>query len=382
MDVLPQAVLLDGCRSPIGRGSDKGLYAALRADDLVVRVLGPLLARLALEPARIGEFMLGCVGQHLEQGKNLARLVLLRAGLPPAIPGVTVNRLCASSLTALQFAADSISAGTHDVVLVGGVEHMGHVPMTAALDYHPQLFDGAAFRWTNMGLTAEKLAGDFGIGRPEQEAFALESHRRYFAALERGAFAAELVPVALPDGTQATADQGPRQATPERLAELPPAFREGGTVTAATASGVADGACVALACSAATARELGHDPLARIAATATVGVDPETMGLGPVPAIRRLLARTGLTLADVDLFEINEAFAVQVLACQRQLGIPRDVLNVDGGALALGHPLGMSGLRIALRLARSLRERGARRGIAALCVGHGQGVAMLLERDA
>ncbi len=382
MDRLPQAVLLDGCRSPIGRGSDKGLYAGLRADDLLVGVIGPLLARLRLDPVCLDEFMLGCVGQHLEQGKNLARLAILRAGLPREIPGVTINRLCASGLTALQLAADAIRAGTHATVLIGGVEHMGHVPMTAAVDYHPQLFDGAAFRWTNMGLTAEKLAAGFEIGRREQDEFVLESQRRYFAALARGAFAEEIVPVTLADGTRVTSDQGPRQSTPERLAELPPVFTEGGTVTAANASGVADGACVAVACSAAVAYDLGREPLARLVASATVGVDPESMGLGPVPAIRRLLARTGLGLGDIDLFEINEAFAVQVLACQRQLGIALDRLNVNGGALALGHPLGMSGLRIAVTLARALRERGARRGIAALCVGHGQGVAMLLERDA
>ena len=379
---MRQAVLLDCCRSPIGKGSvEKGLFRDLRAEDLAVQVLRALLARLPVDPGRIDEFLLGCVGQHLEQGKNLARLVLLLAGLPRSIPGATLNRLCGSSLTALQFAADGIRSGSHDLVLVGGVEHMGHVPMTAALDYHPRLFDGAGFRWTHMGLTAELLAERFDIARADQDGFALESHRRHFEAQDAGCFQDEIVPITLPDGTIADRDEGPRRSTLDKLAQLPTPFKENGTVTAGNSSGIADGACMALACSAETARELGVDPLARIAASATVGVDPETMGLGPVPAIRRLLERTRLRLEDIDLFEINEAFAVQVLACQRQLGLPPERLNVRGGAVALGHPLGMSGLRIAAALARSLQQRGQRRGIAALCVGHGQGVAMLLERD-
>ena len=378
---MQQAVLLDGCRSPIGKGSEKGLYAGLRADDLAVQVLKALLGRLPLDPARLDDVLLGCVDQHLEQGKNLARQLVLLAGLPLTIPGATINRLCASSLTALQFAADGIRAGTCEMVLVGGVEHMGHVPMGAAVDYHPNLFEGAPFRWTQMGLTAEHLAERFGIGRVEQDAFALESHRRYHEALEAGQFEGELVPITLPDGSLATNDQGPRKSTAEKLAELAPAFKDGGTVTAANSSGVADGACMAVACSATLASALGIEPLARITATVNIGVEPEAMGLGPVPAIRGLLEKTGLALGDIDLFEINEAFAVQVLACQRQLGIPSDRLNVRGGAVALGHPLGMSGLRIALSLARTLRQRGAKHGIASLCVGHGQGVAMLLERD-
>jgi acetyl-CoA acyltransferase len=372
---MRQAVLLDSCRSPIGKGSaEKGLFRNLRAEDLAVQVLRALLARLPVDPQRIDDFFLGCVGQHLEQGKNLARLVLLLAGLPRSIPGATLNRLCASSLTALQFAADGIRSGSHDLVLVGGVEHMGHVPMTAALDYHPRLFEGAGFRWTHMGLTAELLAERFAISREDQDGYALESHRRHFQALEAGSFQEEIVPITLADGARADRDEGPRLSTIEKLAQLPTPFKEDGTVTAGNSSGIADGACMALVCSDATARDLGREPLARIVATANVGVDPETMGLGPVPAIQRLL------LEDIDLFEINEAFAVQVLACQRQLGIPLERLNVRGGAVALGHPLGMSGLRIAASLARTLRQRGMRRGIAALCVGHGQGVAALLER--
>lgn len=378
---MQQAVLLDGCRSPIGKGSEKGLYAGLRADELAVQVLKAVLTRVALDPASIDDVLLGCVDQHLEQGKNLARQLVLLAGLPRTVPGVTINRLCASSLTALQFAAEGISTGTSNAVLVGGVEHMGHVPMGAAVDYHPHLFEGAPFRWAQMGLTAEHLAERFGISRREQDEFALESHRRYHEALAAGHFQDEIIPITLPEGGLATQDQGPRQSTAAKLAELPPAFKESGSVTAANSSGVADGACMAVACSTAVASALGIEPLARITATVNVGVEPEAMGLGPVPAIRKLLEKTGLALEDIDLFEINEAFAVQVLACQRQLGLAPERLNVRGGAIALGHPLGMSGLRIALSLARTLRQRGAKRGIASLCVGHGQGVAMLLERD-
>ncbi len=372
--------LIDGCRSPIGRGhAEKGIYRDLRADELAVQVLQKLLDRTRIEPALIDDFYLGCVGQHLEQGKNLARLVLLLAGLPQTIPGVTINRLCASSLTALQMARDSILAGTNRVMLVGGVEHLGHVPMTAALDYNPALFANSKFKWTNMGLTAEKLAEDFGISREEQDRFTAESNRRYFAALEKGFFKRELVSVALPDKTVVGNDQEPRLSEPEQLANLRTVFKEDGTVTAANSSGISDGACMALIAGEAFIKTSGIKPLAEIIATVTVGLEPERMGLGPVPAIRNLLEKTKLQLTDIDLFEINEAFAVQVLACRQELGIDAAKLNIHGGAVALGHPLGMSGLRIAVTLAHSLSATKLRYGIAAMCVGHGQGVAMLLE---
>lgn len=373
--------LVDGCRSPIGRGHpEKGMYRDLRADELAVQTMQALLDRLDLDPAAIDDFYLGCVGQHQEQGKNLARLVLLLAGLPETIPGVTINRLCASSLSALQLAVDSIRAGTNRLVLVGGVEHMGHVSMTAALNYHGDLFKEAEFQWTNMGLTAEKLARDFGISRREQDAFTRESNRRYFQALEEGFFSREMVPVRVPGDTTVAADQEPRLSSLDALAGLRPVFQEDGTVTAANASGVSDGACMAVVCGGEELPRLKREPLAEIPATANVGLDPATMGLGPVPAIRKLLDQTGLSLDDIDLFEINEAFAVQMLACLRELGLGSERVNLHGGAVALGHPLGMSGLRLAVTLAHSLAERDARRGIAAMCVGHGQGVAMLLER--
>jgi acetyl-CoA acyltransferase len=378
---MRQVFLLDGCRSPIGRGhSEKGMYRDLRADDLMAQVIRRLILRLQLDPVQIDDFYLGCVGQHLEQGKNLARLVILLSDLPETIPGVTINRLCASSLSALQMASDSIRSDTNNLVLVGGVEHMGHVPMGAATDYNRKLFAQSDFQWTNMGLTAEKLAAQYCITRDEQDAFTVESNRRYFKFRDNGHFSKEVVPIKMKDGTTIISDEEPRQSTKETLLGLRSAFKDDGTVTAANSSGVSDGACAAVICSEGMLKNIPARPLARIITTANIGLDPTMMGLGPVYAIRKLLKKTCLSLEEIDLFEINEAFAVQVLACQRELEINPDRLNVNGGAVALGHPLGMSGLRIAVSLAHSMKARNSRYGIASMCVGHGQGVAMLLER--
>ncbi len=352
----------------------------MRADQLASQVLIALVKLLALDPHLIDDFYLGCVGQHLEQGKNLARQVAILSGLPLTTPGVTINRLCSSSLTALQMAADSIRASTNELLLVGGVEHLGHVPMQACVDYNPDLFSDYAFQWTNMGLTAEKLAREYRIGREEQDRFAVTSNELYQAALGSGFYDGEIVPIKLADGSAVTGDQEPRASTVERLAELKTPFDEKGTVTAANASGVSDGACMAVVCSKDHLQHFQNKPLAKVLATANVGLDPTVMGLGPVFAVKKLLERVSLRVDDIDLWEINEAFAVQVLACQKELAIPKDRINVHGGAVALGHPLGMSGLRIALTLARSLAEKSARYGVATMCVGHGQGVAMLLER--
>lgn len=374
--------LLDGCRSPIGRGHpEKGMYRNLRADDLAVQVLQALLHRLPLDPDRIDDFYLGCVGQHLEQGKNLARQIILLSGLPQTIPGVTINRLCASSLAALQMAADSIRSGTNNLALVGGVEHLGHVPMAACVDYNPRLFVESEFQWTNMGLTAEKLAEIYHIPREEQDAYAVESNRRYFASRDAGYLDKEIVPVASNGGALISADEEPRESSLGALATLRTPFKEKGTVTAANSSGVSDGACMAAVCDEDIMHDIAIDPLAKISATTNVGLDPALMGLGPIYAIQRLLNKTDLSMDDIDLFEINEAFAVQVIACRNELGIDPERLNVNGGAVALGHPLGMSGLRIATSLAHTLKRKNARRGIASMCVGHGQGVAMLLERE-
>ncbi|MAD51015.1 MAG: thiolase family protein [Candidatus Marinimicrobia bacterium] len=378
---MEKVYLIDGCRSPIGRGHpEKGLYSKLRADELSVQVLQGLIERTGLDPKKIDDFYLGCVGQHLEQGKNLARLTLLLAGLPQSIPGATVNRLCSSSLSALQMAADSIKAGNNSQMLVGGVEHLGHVPMTAALDYNSKLFDGFDFQWTNMGLTAEKIVEDFQIGREAQDLFTIESNKRYFSAKENGFFTNEIIPVDLPDGQSVTDDQEPRLSTLEKLGELRTVFKEDGTITAANSSGISDGACMAWIGNQSAVDQFGREPLVEIQNTVNIGLNPETMGFGPVYAINKLLNKTGLTLDEIDLFEINEAFAVQVLACQQKLGIPDEKLNIHGGAVAMGHPLGMSGLRIAVTLAHSMKENNSVYGIASLCVGHGQGVAMLLKQ--
>jgi len=373
--------LIDGCRSPIGRGHpEKGIYSNLRADELSVQILQSLINRTGLDPEQIDDFYLGCVGQHLEQGKNLARLIILLAGLPNTIPGATVNRLCSTSLTALQMAADSIKTGSNNQMLVGGVEHLGHVPMTAALGYHQDLFKDYDFQWTNMGLTAEKLSEDFNISKEEQDLFTIESNKRYFAAKKTGFFDREIVSVTLPGGQSVNDDQEPRLSTLESLAGLRTVFKEDGTITAANSSGISDGACMAWVGNQSAVLQYGREPLAEIGSTVNIGLNPEDMGLGPVFAIRKLLDKTGLTLNEIDLFEINEAFAVQVLACQQKLQIPDDKLNIHGGAVALGHPLGMSGLRIAVTLAHSMVEKNVQYGIASLCVGHGQGVAMLLRR--
>jgi len=378
---MESVYLIDGCRSPIGRGHpEKGVFKDLRADELAVQTLQALLQRTNIDPAKVDDFYLGCVGQHLEQGKNLARLIWLLAGLPQTVPGVTINRLCASSLTALQFAVESIRCGTNQLAIVGGVEHLGHVPMTAAIDYHPQLFAESEFPWNNMGLTAEKLAEQYHISRLEQDTYTVESNRRYFAAQENGFFERERIEITLPDGTIVIEDQEPRLSDLQILSTLKPVFKDGGTVTAANSSGISDGACMALVVDEKTLQKEGLNALAKVGPCTTVGLDPTVMGLGPVEAIRNLLEKTGLTLEDIDLWEINEAFAVQVLACQRELGIDQERLNIHGGAVALGHPLGMSGLRLAVTLAHSLIAEDKEKGVAALCVGHGQGVAMLLER--
>jgi len=374
--------IIDGCRSPIGRGHpEKGMYKDLRADELGVQTLKALLGRINIHHKTIDDFYLGCVGQHLEQGKNLARLILLLAGLPESIPGATVNRLCASSFTALQMAADSISAGTNEAVLVGGVEHMGHVPMTAAVDYNKKLFEDYDFQWTNMGLTAEKLSEIYQISREQQDKFTIESNERYFQAKENNFYEREIVPITLPDNREITTDEGPRVSSLEKLGTLKTVFKEDGTITAANSSGIADGAAMAMVGNQKYLSQTDNQYLAEIKAVANIGLDPTMMGLGPVYAIKKLLDKTRLSQSDIGLFEINEAFAVQVLACQRDLEIPTEKLNIHGGAVAMGHPLGMSGLRIVITLAHSMAEQNVRYGIASLCVGHGQGVAMLLERD-
>jgi acetyl-CoA acetyltransferase family protein len=328
----------------------------------------------------IDDVYIGCVGQHLEQGKNIARLSLLLAGLPASLPGVTINRLCASSLQAFNFAASTIAAGNADLLLAGGVEHMGHVPMAAALNYNQQLLDRYEFPFTNMGLTAEKVAQLYSISRVEQDEFAVESHRRAVAAQQAGHFAREILSIPVGDSV-ADHDQSPRSGTNSTdLAKLKTIFMENGTVTAGNSSPLNDGASLSLLASDVACERLALQRRARVVDFAVVGLDPCQMGMGPVPAIRKLLQKTGLSVDDIDLFELNEAFASQAIACVNELQLPSEKVNPWGGAIALGHPLGSTGTRLITTLLNGLEFSGGRYGIASLCIGHGQGMATLIER--
>ena len=396
------ALILPPLRTPIGRLG--GALAEVRPDDLLAHAFRAVVARSGIDPAAVDEVIAGCANQAGEDNRNIARMAALLAGLPASVPGYTINRLCASSLTAVNTAAQAIRAGDADIVLVGGVESMSRAPyslpkaaagrppagnLTAwdtALGWrYPNPRMEALFPLEAMGETAENLAERYLISREDQDAFALESHRRALAAHEGGAFAAELLPVEIPrkkgSAEVVDRDEGPRGDTSlAQLARLSPAFRKGGTVTAGNSSTLNDGAAALLVVSGAAVRRHGLTPLARVRATGAAGVDPTVMGIGPVPATRQALARAGWSVADLDLIELNEAFAAQSLAVIRELDLPLDRTNVHGGAIALGHPLGMSGARILATLAHAMVRRGARRGLAALCVGVGQGVATLLER--
>ncbi len=374
--------LVEAKRSAIGRAHpDKGLFRELRADDMLAGLMRGLLDGLDTDiSAAIDDVYIGCVGQHLEQGKNIARLALLLAGLPESVPGTTVNRLCASALQAFNFAATTIDAGQADLLLAGGVEHMTHVPMQAAIDYHQGMLARYEFPFNNMGLTAEKVAEVYGVSRADQDAFAVESHRRAVAAQEAGHFDREILPLRFGD-TIADRDQGPRPGTDlAALAELKTIFKENGCVTAGNSSPLNDGASLTLLASEAACEKFGLQPRARVVDFAVVGLDPCQMGMGPVPAIRRLLEKTGLGVADIDLFELNEAFASQAIACCRELELSAARVNPWGGAIALGHPLGCTGTRLITTLLNGLETGGGRYGIASLCIGHGQGMATLIEK--
>ena len=378
------AYLVEAKRTAIGRAHpDKGLFSAVRADEMLAALMNGLLDGLTVgEPLTeaIEDIYIGCVGQHLEQGKNIARLSALLAGLPATVPGTTINRLCASSLQAFNFAASTIAAGNADLLLAGGVEHMGHVPMAAALNYNQALLDRYEFPFTNMGLTAEKVAKVYGISRADQDAFAVESHRRAVAAQQAGHFAREILPIPAGD-VLADQDQSPRPGTNSAsLSELKTLFMDNGTVTAGNSSPLNDGASLTLVASAAACERFNLPRRARVVDFAVVGLDPCQMGMGPVPAIRRLLQKSQLAVADIDLFELNEAFASQAVACVNELRLPMEKVNPWGGAIALGHPLGSTGTRLITTLLNGLEAGGGRYGIAALCIGHGQGMATLIER--
>jgi acetyl-CoA C-acetyltransferase len=388
---MPEAVILSAVRTPIGRLA--GGLSGVRPDDLAAVVIEQAVARAGVDPHAVDDVYLGCANQAGEDNRNVARMGLLLAGLPESVPGATVNRLCASGLSAIVSACNAVIAGEGDLYVAGGVESMSRAPYAVAkpgkafprgnqtmwdttLGWRfPNPRMEAIFPLESMGETGENVAERWGVSREDQDAFALESQRRFAAADADGRFADQLVPVG-----DVERDEHPRADTSaERLAALKPAFRSGGSVTAGNSSGLNDGAAAVVVASRSRAEELGIAPLATFAGSAAAGVDPRVMGVGPVPAVRKLLSRTGVTVADIDLVELNEAFASQSLAVIRELGLDPAIVNVNGGAIALGHPLGMSGARLVVALVHELRRRGGKLGLATLCVGVGQGQAALFR---
>jgi len=402
---MPEAVIIDAVRTPIGALG--GALAHVRPDDLAAHILRALLERTGVDAALVEEVYLGCANQAGEDNRNVARMASLLAGLPVEVAGVTINRLCASGLTAVNMAARAIRCGEGEVFIAGGVESMSRAPYSlpkaeSAFAFGNLTAYDTALGWRypnprmaerygleSMGETAENIAGQTGITREAQDRFALESHRRAIAAIDSGKFAREIAPVPVPqkkgDPLLVDTDERPRRDTSlEALARLKPAFRKDGTVTAGNSSGMNDGAAALLVMSDRRASELGLRPLARIVASAAAGVEPRVMGLGPVPATQKALSRAGLTLDQVGLVEINEAFAVQTLAVMDALGLTHERVNVNGGAIALGHPLGCSGARILTTLLHEMKRRAPAEnrpyyGLATLCVGVGQGEATLVE---
>jgi 3-oxoadipyl-CoA thiolase len=389
---MAEAFLVGGVRTPMGKYG--GQLAGVRPDDLAALVVAEAVRRAGLDPAAIDEVVLGAANQSGEDNRNVARMATLLAGLPVEIPAYTVNRLCASGLTAIGAAAAQVKAGEADVIVAGGVESMTRAPYVMAKPgtpwaKAPEVYDTSlGWRFVNpamkavpkrtlsMGETAEEVAALDGISRADSDAWALRSHDRAVDAQKAGRFDAEIVAV---EG--ADRDEGPRPgSTMEKLASLKPVFREGGVVTAGSSSPLSDGAAALVVASEAAVSRYGLTPRARVVTSAAAGVEPYLMGLGPVPATEKALARAGWQVADVGAVELNEAFAVQVLACVRRLGIDPDVVNADGGAIALGHPLGCSGARLAVTLLGRLEREDVRRGLATMCVGVGQGAAMLVER--
>lgn len=384
---MPNAVIIDCCRTPIGRShAEKGVFRDVRGDDLAVAVVRALIERTGIDPAEVVDVVLGCTQQYGEQGLNVARNVALMAGLPNSTAGATVNRLCGSSLQALNQAAHAISAGAADVQIVGGLEHMHHLPIETNIDLNPRMLARTSRGALMMGVTAEFLAQTHNISRQSQDAFALASHQKAVAAQDTGKFLREIVPTwgrnEAGERTLISCDQCTRRDTSAKaLAALKPVFLPGiGTVTAGNSSPHNDGAAAMLVMSEERARSLGLKPLVRVRSSAVAGVDPCVMGTGPVPATQKALARAGLTLADIDLIELNEAFAAQALACIQLLEMPPERVNVRGGAIAIGHPLGASGARIATTLVHAMIDCDATLGLATMCIGLGQGIATVFER--
>lgn len=397
----PTAVILDAIRTPVGKYG--GSLKDVRVDDLSAHILRALVGRTGIDPAQVEDVFWGCANQAGEDNRNLGRMAVLLAGFPDTVPATTINRLCGSSLDAVHHATRAVWSGDCGVLIAGGAENMSRAPYVipknvsgAALYGNLPAYDTAlGWRFPNprmeqlfplesMGETAENIAERWKISREEQDAFALESHRRAVQA-QQGDFETELSPVEVPrkkgDPLRVSRDEGPRPDTSlEKLAGLSPAFRKGGTVTAGNSSSLNDGAAALLITSETRARELGLKPMARIVATGVAGVDPRIMGIGPVPATRNALKKAGLTMKDIGLIELNEAFAAQSIAVIRDLGLDPAIVNVHGGAIALGHPLGCSGARILTTLLHAMNRRKVRYGLATMCIGVGQGIATIVER--
>ena len=378
---MKQAVLVSAVRTPVGKAPN-GALRSTRPDELAAIVIREALARVpALSPGEVDDVILGCAMPEAEQGLNVARIAALRAGLPVETSAMTVNRFCSSGLQAIAFAAERVLTGAATAVVAGGTESMSLVPMGGnKVSPNPALVDAYPDVYLSTGLVAENHAREASVSREEQDAFALRSHQRAIAAADAGRFRDELVPVPGRDGAL-TADEGPRRDTSaEALARLRPAFHAKGTVTAGNSSQTSDGAAAVVVMDAERARALGLQPLARFVGYATAGVEPERFGIGPVPAIRKLARLTGVPIEQIDLVELNEAFAAQVLACLRELPIDPERLNVNGGAIALGHPLGCTGARLTATLLYEMQRRNARYGLVTMCVGGGMGAAGLFER--
>ncbi|WP_419165490.1 thiolase family protein [Candidatus Palauibacter sp.] len=395
-------VIIDAVRTPVGRAG--GALSSIRADDLLAHAIRALVERTGVPAGRVEDVVAGCTNQAGEDNRNVARMAGLLAGLPVEVGGQTVNRLCGSGVQAAATAANAIRAGEGDVFIAGGVESMSRAPWVmlksdrAFSRVPPRVADttvGWRFanpampeRWTiPLAETAEVVAEEHGVGRGDQDAFAVESQRRAAEAIEAGRFDDEIAPIEVPqrkgDPVRVARDEHPRPGTTaEQLARLRAAFRADGTVTAGNASGINDGAAAVLMTSRAAAEELGLEPMAEVGASAIAGVDPDRMGIGPVPATRKALRRAGLTVEDIDLIELNEAFAAQSLPCISELGLDPDRVNVNGGAIALGHPLGCTGAKLITTLVHEMRRRDASHGLVTMCIGVGQGIALLVHRDA
>ena len=389
---MSKAVVLAAVRTPVGRYG--GALSRIRPDDLAARAIAAVVERAGIEPASIDDVYFGCANQAGEDNRNVARMAVLLAGLPDSVAGVTVNRLCASGLSAVVSASHAIVAGDAEIVVAGGVESMSRAPLVMAkpekafprgnqtvwdttLGWRfPNPRHEELFPLESMGETGENVAERWGVSREDQDAFALQSQQRWAAAHRAGRFESEIVPV----GDVAVDEHARPETTAQALAGLKAAFRQGGTITAGNAAGLNDGAAALVIASEERARELGIAPLGAFVGSAVAGVDPRVMGVGPVPAVRKLLDRLGLEPDRIDLVELNEAFASQSLVVIRELGLDPDKVNVNGGAIAMGHPLGMSGARLVVSLLHELGRRNGRYGLATLCVGVGQGVAALFER--